>query len=104
MGCLKLISEPLTRAQLDQCYNIVYSCGNPPVAPVAGSTPPPPTRLGARSASPSTAALQPLSCKPDNKPYKRQTCVTFDNNRSSLHYFLLATFCIMVTNIYHLQP
>jgi hypothetical protein len=25
MGCLKLISGPLTRAQLDQCYNIVYS-------------------------------------------------------------------------------
>ena len=56
MGCLKLISGPLTRAQLDQCYNIVYSSGNPPVAPVAGSTPPPPARLGAGSASSSTAA------------------------------------------------
>jgi len=53
MGCLKLISGPLTRAQLDQCYNIVYA----PVAPVAGSTPPPPpARLGAGSASSSTAA------------------------------------------------
>lgn len=28
----------------------------------------------------------------------------FDNNRSSLHYFLLANFCIIVTIIYHLQP
>ena len=52
MGCLKLISGPLTRAQLDQCYNIVYA----PVAPVAGSTPPPLARLGAGSASSSTAA------------------------------------------------
>ena len=57
MGCLKLISGPLTRAQLDQCYNIVYASGNPPVAPVAGSRPPPPpAHLGAGSASSSTAA------------------------------------------------
>jgi hypothetical protein len=56
MGCLKLISGPLTRAQLDQCYNIVYASGNPPVAPVASSTPPPPARLGAGSTSSSTAA------------------------------------------------
>ena len=55
MGCLKLISGPLTRAQLDQCYNIVYASGNPPVAPGAGSTPPP-ARLGAGSTSSSTAA------------------------------------------------
>lgn len=54
MGCLKLISGPLTRAQLDQCYNIVYASGNPPVAPGAGSTPPP-ARLGAGSTSSSTA-------------------------------------------------
>ena len=54
MGCLKLISGPLTRAQLDQCYNIVYA----PVAPGAGSTPPP-ARLGAGSASSSTTPPPP---------------------------------------------
>ena len=55
MGCLKLISGPLTRAQLDHCYNIVYASGNPPVAPGGGSTPPP-ARLAAGSTSSSTAA------------------------------------------------